>query len=125
MVAYQLQAWMPEAVATFKVRGFVQDVGGEVIESLPGRVRVRLGKAGGRYALPKSRLSWLGLGGRDGIEMELQLTQSTGTKHSTVWVTAIFRYVGKGLDRNWRSRCDQIYRDLRGYLIGSSIEVRR
>ena len=42
-IVHHLEAWMPERVAAYKLRGFVQDVGGELIESVPGRIRVRLG----------------------------------------------------------------------------------
>src|SRR5262249_15555662 len=35
-VVHHLEAWMPEAVAACKLRGFVHDVGGEIAESVPG-----------------------------------------------------------------------------------------
>lgn len=111
---YQVQAWMPESIAAYKLRGFIQDVGGQVIESVPGKIRVLLGDRGGRR-------SWLGLGGKGGgIELELQLCQSANARHNYLWVTVILRYLGRALDRNWRNQCDQIFRDLRGYLIGST-----
>src|SRR5262249_46490896 len=45
-VVHQLEAWMPEKIAAYKLRGFVSDVGGEVVESVPGLIRVRLGGPG-------------------------------------------------------------------------------
>src|SRR5262249_45015835 len=48
-VVHQLEAWMPEMIASVKLRGFVQDAGGEVLESVPGRIRVRLGSRGSAY----------------------------------------------------------------------------
>ena len=42
-VTYRMEAWMPDAIASYKLRGFVNDHDGEVIESVPGRIRVRLG----------------------------------------------------------------------------------
>src|SRR5438132_1439042 len=41
-VAYHLEAWMPEQVAAVKLRGFLDPAGGEVVESVPGRIRVVL-----------------------------------------------------------------------------------
>src|SRR5262249_38090322 len=49
-VAHQLEAWMPEKIAATKLRGFVHDAGGEVLESKPGRIKVRLGQRGTTYA---------------------------------------------------------------------------
>jgi serine/threonine-protein kinase len=123
MVVFQMQAWMPETVATYKLRGFIHDAGGEVVESVPGKIRVRLG---GRSAYGgRSRLGWLGLGGGQPIEMELQLFQGEGERQNNLWITVILRSLSRSVDRTWRLRCDQIYRDLRGYLIGSTMHVPR
>src|SRR5262249_32869641 len=66
-VVHQLEAWMPERIAAYKLLGFVQDLGGELIESVPGRIRVRLGpRASG---LNQGPFSWLGIGRRGAIEM--------------------------------------------------------
>ncbi len=39
-----------------------------------------------------------------------------------VWITVVLRFVGKKLTAEWRERGEQIYRDLRGYLIGASAD---
>ena len=41
-MVYHLEAWMPQQIAAVKLRGFLDAAGGEVIESVPGRIRVRL-----------------------------------------------------------------------------------
>jgi serine/threonine-protein kinase len=41
-VTFMLQAWMPEKIAVIKLRGFLDEVNGQVIESVPGLVRVAL-----------------------------------------------------------------------------------
>ncbi len=38
----QMEAWMPECIAVVKLRGFVDDLGGEIIESVPGLIRMKL-----------------------------------------------------------------------------------
>jgi eukaryotic-like serine/threonine-protein kinase len=39
---YKLEAWMPESIAIMKVRSFLGEVFGEVVESVPGLVKMRL-----------------------------------------------------------------------------------
>jgi serine/threonine-protein kinase len=62
----QLQAWMPERIAIMKLRGFIEDVGGEVVDSEPGLIRVRLlDPRGSRTVASAGKggiLSLLGLG---------------------------------------------------------------
>jgi serine/threonine-protein kinase len=119
-VAHELEAWMPERIAVYKLRGFVQDAGGEVVESVPGRVRVHLG----RHSVYQGRsgpLAWLGLGRRASpVEMELQLERADAERDSLLRITVLMRPLqGESIaDEAWRARCDQIYCDLRGYLMG-------
>jgi serine/threonine-protein kinase len=110
---------MPEAIATYKLRGFVYDVGGEVVESVPGRIRVRLGGRGSAYAI-RTSLGWLGLGRKSGqIDMELHLQRSDPGRENKLHITVLLRPVnGTAGDVEWRARAAQIYCDLRGYLMG-------
>src|SRR5439155_9503964 len=41
-VQHTVEATMPEVMAMLKLRGFIGDLGGEVVESVPGLIRVRL-----------------------------------------------------------------------------------
>lgn len=119
-VAFQMQAWMPQAVASFKLNGFIQDVGGEVVESQPGRLTVLLGAKGTPYAPATGKwFNWASA--KADIEMTLQLYESTDPKQKNfVWITVICRFVGKKLTAEWRDRAEQVYRDLRGYLMGAA-----
>ena len=124
-VVHQLEAWMPEKIAAYKLRGFVSDVGGEVVESVPGLIRVRLGGPGGAYPpLPGAGpLSWLGLGRRSGmVDLELRLQQPDPGRESKLQITVLMRPVNgqRAEDPEWRARCDQVYCDLRAYLMGAS-----
>jgi serine/threonine-protein kinase len=123
-VVHHLRAWMPERIATYKLRGFVDDVGGEVVESVPGLIRVRLGGRGSIYqAGGQGALSWLGLGRRGGlIDMELRLERDDPTRESVLHITVTMRSPGgdAALSPDWRARCGQIFCDLRGYLMGQT-----
>ncbi len=121
-VVHQLEAWMPEKIATYKLRGFIQDVGGELLESVPGRINVRLGGKGCVYTPPTRGLSWFGFGRRDSIDLELRLQRGDGARDNHLRITVIFRSSGNDLnaDANWRNLCAKIYCDLRAYLMGQT-----
>lgn len=118
-VVHHLEAWMPEKIALFKLRGFVQDAGGQVLESQPGLIRVRLGKRGSIYQVPG--VNWFGLTKSGQINMELRMQQSESAKGSFLNITVILTVVGYNAaqDPEWQARCDQVFIDLRGYLMGN------
>jgi serine/threonine-protein kinase len=119
-VVHHLEAWMPERVAAYKLRGFVQDVGGELIESVPGRIRVRLGGKSCVYTAAASSFSWFGLARRaNQIDLELHLLRPDPGRDN-LQITILLRPGGKGTvnDEDWRARCTQIFCDLRAYLMG-------
>jgi serine/threonine-protein kinase len=126
-IVHQLEAFMPEKIAKHKLRGFVHDAGGELLESVPGRIKVRLGERGTKYAAPsKNSLSWLGLGRQSGvIEMELQLQRNDPKRDALLQITVFLRPVDNDqADRRWRSRSETIFCDLRGYLMGTADQPR-
>jgi eukaryotic-like serine/threonine-protein kinase len=122
-IVHELEAWMPQTIASYKLCGFVQDMGGEVLESVPGRIRVRLGGPGSVYQLGGAGpLSWLGLGRRgDCIDMELHLDQA-GDRSNLLRIAVVMRPTRRGVGRHpdWRTCCNQVYCDLRGYLMGKT-----
>jgi serine/threonine-protein kinase len=123
-VVHHLEAWMPEKIATVKLRGFIHDVGGEVVESVPGRIRVRLGGKGCIYTTPNRGFSWLGLGRRSGtIDMELRLHRpDTDRDTNQLRITVVLRSPGSDVtgDVAWQSVFTQIFCDLRAYLMGQN-----
>jgi len=121
---FTLEAWMPERVALVKLRGFVHDLKGEVTESVPGLVRVRL--PFGRPASQSGRFSWFGLSRKAaGTELELRLSQSDPERENLLQVSALFRSADgtPPTDKVWRARCVQTYINLRGYLMGQTEAV--
>jgi serine/threonine-protein kinase len=126
-VVHTLEAWMPEVIAAHKLRGFIHDVGGDVLESVPGRIKVRLGGKGSVYLIPgRSSFSWLGLGRRSGlIDMELRLQRAESSRDNLLRIIVLLRPMAGevGSDASWRQLCNQIYCDLRGYLMGHTGQV--
>jgi serine/threonine-protein kinase len=120
-IVHQFEAWMPEKIASYKLRGFVYDAGGEVTESVPGRIRVRLGGRGSAYAM-SGLGSWLGIGRRAGlIDVELRLQKFDPTRESLLNITVVLRPAETAsASPDWRDRCARIFCDLRGYLMGQS-----
>ncbi len=121
-VVHELDAWMPEMMMAYKLCGFFQDVGGQVIENAPGRIRVRLGGPGSVYTPPPGQgaLSWLGLRRSGLIEMDLYLDKLESKHDNRMHVTVALRRArgGSAEDAEWQACCNQIFCDLRGYLMG-------
>jgi serine/threonine-protein kinase len=118
---FHMEAWMPEAIAIMKLRGFVHDSGGEVVESIPGLIRVRLG---GRNSPASGPLSWLGLGRRSSslVDVELHLQHAHPGQDNRLTVHVLFRPSHPSLlsDKAWRQKCTQVFVELRAYLMGRS-----
>jgi serine/threonine-protein kinase len=126
-IVHRLQAWMPEKIAVFKLRGFIDDVGGQVIENVPGRIQVRLGGKGSIYQVPgQGPLSWFGLGRKAAIiDMALFLERGNSNQKSLLHITVIMRSPDPNAAANtaWRLRCNEIFCDLRAYLMGNGIST--
>jgi serine/threonine-protein kinase len=124
VVVHQMEAWMPDVLATHKLRGFVNDLGGEVIESVPGRILVRLPEGAG-IPLTQSGLSaWFGLRKKANIvDMELLLERNNPKHPSQLHITVKMTSPDQkaATSAHWRERCGQIFCELRGYLAGASV----
>jgi hypothetical protein len=125
---YQIEAWLPNEVAVMKLQGFAKDVGGEIVESVPGYIRVNmLDQISLADRAPKF-LSWLGLvpqpaaGARVTAVMELNLVHKITATRQLVGIT--IRLTPPGASDNsetppgWKSYCDRVFCELRAYLIG-------
>lgn len=118
-----IEAWMPENIATFKMRGFIQDKGGELIESVSGRLTVRF--SGNNCVYQPPPVGWGGFlwYSRPSLLMELRLMRTDVGGENVLKVTIVFRS-SSGVDLNidpiWRDLCSQIFIDLRGYLMGKN-----
>jgi serine/threonine-protein kinase len=127
-VVHQLEAWMPECIAVIKLHGFVHDVGGEVAESVPGMIRVRLGQP---EPPPTPRPGLLSRfvptrkppepPPETGIDMELHMERPDPANQGRLHITVLMRpgtNRQQPLEPGWWGRCNEIHRELRAYLIG-------
>lgn len=112
-----LEAWMPEQIAKYKLRGFAEAAGGKIVHTGPGLVRLRL--QGGNMGL-----SWLGLERKTGpIEMELQLNPKDENQPNLLAITVLMRPVGGGklpTHPKWNEYCQNVLVTLRAYLMSKA-----
>ena len=116
---------MPETIAAHKLRGFVHDAKGVVLESLPGLIRVRLGGPGSRYRFKGKRKSWLDLGRKSGaVDLNLYMEQAgPGASLLTLTVHMHSCDGAPATDEEFKGHCGQIFIDLRGYLMAQTIDA--
>ena len=106
---FRMEAWMPEAIALMKLKGYVQDCDGAVLESTPGKVRVRVGRA-----------QWFGRKSNGPIEVHLQFTTPNPTRPNQLLIHVVCHPSHPSLlaDPVWRERCSTLFIQLRSYLMG-------
>lgn len=120
-LAFDLEAWMPESIAVLKLRGFFRDRRGQVVESVPGMIRVRMDEAGGRKS-GSGVFSLMGFGRKnDPLNLELYLHQMNAARGNHLHIQVVFRpnFLHQLSDPIWRERCTAAYIDLRGYLMAT------
>ncbi len=112
-----LQAWMPQQIAAYKVRGFADEVEGQMVESRPELVKIRFKGEGG------SGLTWLGLGRKSpSIELELHLRKRDPKQPNLLSIKVIMRPVGGGKlpeQPEWHKRCRKLHAALKAYLMSN------
>jgi serine/threonine-protein kinase len=124
-VVERLEAWMPEAIAAVKLRGFVDGYGGTVLASQPGLILVRFDPP--PAPRPKSgMLGWLAAPAPPApriapIALDLHLGRGADTAggRSQVALTAVFRAPEGRLptDPLWHRKCHALWSKLRGHLM--------
>jgi serine/threonine protein kinase len=118
---FHLDAWMPQKIALLKLRGYVEANNGEVLESVPGRICVRLAPPDADTR-PSGPLGWLGLG-RKSAQMFLDLKMTSHPQRDNLLqIAARYRPADRRQagDPDWRRTCVRQFIDLRGYLIGAT-----
>lgn len=122
---HDFEANMPESMAMLKLKGFLHDLGSEVVETLPGLVRVRMGEP----PAPKRRSGLFALlsGGQRSApavasvpptDLELRMERGDPGQPSSLRISLIMRPRGGVPTPEWRTHCQKIGLDLKAYLMG-------
>lgn len=122
-----MEAWMLESIAVMKLRGFLNDLGAEVTESVPGMIRVYLKRAQAN-SKPASGgfLAWLGLGKVPAPEVELteleirmQPHESGRSDHLLITVQA--HPTSNPPAADWKPWCEKTISQLSAYLMAKRL----
>ena len=121
-VRHSIEARMPESMAMLKLKGFIHDLGGEIVESVPGLIRVRLAEPG---ADKKPTLfEWgdrqrrMAVRPAPATDIELHMKRADPGRPGQLTVTLVLRTGAGVATAEWKSRCTRISLDLQAYLIG-------
>lgn len=128
LLSCEFEVVLPERLAAAKLRGFVEDLGGQVLTSDPGLIRLRLGLPSGYQETPSTGSSLFGwistrrkpavTQGQEPIEIDLHLNKPDPSQVQ-LNVLVSFRPLREYTPVNpmqWRTRCEKIHDMLRRYL---------
>jgi serine/threonine-protein kinase len=130
--SFRLEAWMPQSIAAVKLRGFVDDRG-EVTDSAPGylRVRLRMPRKVTERPRPSGFLARLGIGKRveipplyDLIDVDVFTQAPNASEPSKLQVTVQLHPPDvRSVDEanGWLAWCKQIQTELAGYLMAKPV----
>jgi serine/threonine-protein kinase len=131
---FRLEAWMPQSIAAFKLRGFV-DERGEVSDSAPGYLKVRLRMPGRAVAAePRSTglLSRFGLGRKaepppepELVDVEMFMESPDASKPSKLLVSVHLHPPDVRSTEEatrWFDWCKRVQVDLAAYLMGKKVD---
>jgi serine/threonine protein kinase len=128
---YKLEAWMPESIAIMKVRSFLNEMYGDVIESVPGLVKMKLW-IGGPPAPPPppTFMAKLGLAKPSPPpppppQADLDLYMSRKEDTNQLDIVAIMRKpedCPEWLHVKWKAYVDSIINALCSHLMASKVE---
>jgi serine/threonine protein kinase len=126
---FKLNVTMPEAMALVKIKGFIHDLNGEIVESIPGMIRVLIPqKAKAASSTGSGILGWLHADRpaqpdpADALEMKLLMEKNPQDRAGGMTIKLVLRQRGMQNRSKARSqaRSEKLFRDLQAYLIASS-----
>lgn len=123
------EASLAPKIAAAKLRGFVDDVGGTIVDSEPGVIRMRVDLPEGyrEQGMTRSGLfSWFAsirqampASGEEPIEVAMQMQKIDDTRVAVfVAFTPMKEFIPVDLNV-WKERCENLYNLLRAYLMAS------
>jgi serine/threonine-protein kinase len=120
-IEHIVEVVMLEALAMVKLKGFIHDLGGEVVESVPGMIRVRLIEQ--KEQKRSGFMSWLGGPPTTTVavataELELHMERRDPNQTNRLTITLVLHPANNLPATDLRERCNKIGRDLQAYLMG-------
>lgn len=130
-IVYILEAWMPEKIAVLKLQGFLETVGGEVVKSEPGVVRVRLMQSVSFLAKAKSGFFAKLVLGKNAppppprhIHLDIYMEKRETAQPNHLTLTLVLRADNADLanDLDANATCERICGEICGYLMAKRIQ---
>lgn len=123
---HTVETTMVEAMAMIKIKGFVHDLGSDVLDSVPGQIHVRIPgpksaakpQSGGLFGRKETSRQNVTLAAGAGIDLQLHMERRDPGQPNRLTITLIMRPNGGMMTVEWKNRCQQIGRDLGAYLMG-------
>jgi len=117
-----LEAWIPEPIAVVKLRGFMDEIGGEVVNSEPGLIRVRIKDPRTEKPSPPGLFARLGLvrnvlAEPKYLTLELHLKRKPFDAKDLLEVAVVLQTKDDADDEMRRAFGNRICRELRAYLM--------
>jgi serine/threonine-protein kinase len=127
-VIFDIEARMPESIAVMKLRGFLDAHKAEVLDSVPGVLRVRLKRpcATPRQAPPPKRGIWslLGLGKPEEdapadhlIALDVHFRKEESGQLLITLVLRPTEGTQMSIDGAWLQWCERIYKEMKAYVM--------
>jgi serine/threonine protein kinase len=122
----RLEAWMPEQIAVMKLRGFIEEVGGEVVDSIPGLLGVQIldPRSAEKTASTRGFFAFLGFGRKTlpqkFLRFNLHMKKKEQGQRSLVEITVALRSEGGEGPEEKQMRAgftQRLCRELRAYLM--------
>jgi hypothetical protein len=117
----EFEAWMPEQIAQYKLKGFAEEVGGKVTESMPGMVRIRIPQ--GQTSAIAGLLSlfgqgtWLALTTPIDLELQMRKKEVADSRLCVVARFCLARHRKLPDHPLWDQRLGALVKSLRSYLM--------
>lgn len=123
-----MEAFMPQQMAVIKLRGFLDDLGAEVTESVPGLIRVYLKRPRGGPATPQPVTLWslLGFGKKpppemELIEMEVRLAPIDPKQANHLQISLRAKFISGEPPEDWKPWCEKMFSQLGAYLMAKRL----
>ena len=113
---HSIEAVMPEAMALIKLKGFIFDLGGEVVDSVPGTIKVRVPEPERKTAV--SHDSRGGTAAPASIDLELHMERAEPSEANKLTITLVISQKGGFANVEWKTHCQRLAQELQAYLMG-------